>query len=224
MAMKIFKSISAYFGYEPLLAYILVVSFLGVCEFLNSIISLFPIEVLFLIGVLRAYVAFKIVKYLKKTFPMIEQKEGLVKINAVYKKAYKVAIIAYSVLFIVCSVDVASSAVSAICGLYANVPLYLICLALEYILDVVGITCLFMAHLNSETTFRIEPWWIISNIVIILCSVDAFLSMLGIHEMTFKVTTFLFYVFTTVFWAMRVMYAFRIQDEIALIAIKETNG
>ena len=224
MAMKFFKSISAYFEYEPLLAYILVVSFLGVCEFLNSIISLFPIEVLFLIGVLRAYVAFKIVKYLKKAFPMIEQKEGHVKINAGYKKAYKVAIIAYSVLFIVCSVDVASSAVSAICGLYANVPLYLICLALEYILDVVGITCLFMAHLNSETTFRIDPWWIISNIVIILCSVDAYVTMLGLHKWTFELTTWLFYIFIFVFLSIRIMYAFRIQDEIDIIAIKETNG
>lgn len=222
--MKVIKSIPAYFEKGPLLAYILVVSLLYLCEFFNNIRSFFPIEVLFLIGVLRAYVVFKIVKYLKKVFMTIEQKEGQVKINAGYKKDYKIAIIVYLILFVVCSADVSISALSAICGLYANVPLYLVCLALEYILDVVGITCLFLAHLNSETTFRLDPWWIISNIVIILCSVDAFLSMLGIHEMTFEVTTFLFYVFTTVFWAMRVMYAFRIQDEIALIAIKETNG
>ena len=206
------------------MAYILVVSLLYLCEFFNNIRSFFPIEVLFLIGVLRAYVVFKIVKYLKKVFMTIEQKEGQVKINAGYKKDYKIAIIVYLILFVVCSADVSISALSAICGLYANTPFYLVCLALEYIIDVVGITCLFLAHLNSETTFRLDPWWIISNIVIILCSVDAFLSMLGIHEMTFEVTTFLFYVFTTVFWAMRVMYAFRIQDEIALIAIKETNG
>lgn len=222
--MKVIKSIPAYFEKGPLLAYILVVSLLYLCEFFNNIRSFFPIEVLFLIGVLRAYVVFKIVKYLKKVFMTIEEKEGQVKINAGYKKDYKIAIIVYLILFAVCSADVSISALSAICGLYANTPFYLVCLALEYILDVVGITCLFLAHLNSETTFRLDPWWIISNIVIILCSVDAFLSMLGIHEMTFKVTTFLFYVFTTVFWAMRVMYAFRIQDEIALIAIKETNG
>ena len=222
--MKVIKSIPAYFEKGPLLAYILVVSLLYLCEFFNNIRSFFPIEVLFLIGVLRAYVVFKIVKYLKKVFMTIEQKEGQVKINAGYKKDYKIAIIVYLILFVVCSADVTISALSAICGLYANTPFYLVCLALEYILDVVGITCLFLAHLNSETTFRLDPWWIISNIVIILCSVDAFLSMLGIHEMTFEVTTFLFYVFTTVFWAMRVMYAFRIQDEIALIAIKETNG
>lgn len=222
--MKAIKSIPAYFEKGPLLAYILVVSLLYLCEFFNNIRSFFPIEVLFLIGVLRAYVVFKIVKYLKKVFMTIEQKEGQVKINAGYKKDYKIAIIVYLILFVVCSADVSISALSAICGLYANTPFYLVCLALEYILDVVGITCLFLAHLNSETMFRLDPWWIISNIVIILCSVDAFLSMLGIHEMTFKVTTFLFYVFTTVFGAMRVMYAFRIQDEIALIAIKETNG
>ena len=222
--MKVIKSIPAYFEKGPLLAYILVVSLLYLCEFFNNIRSFFPIEVLFLIGVLRAYVVFKIVKYLKKVFMTIEQKEGQVKINAGYKKDYKIAIIVYLILFVVCSADVSISALSAICGLYANTPFYLVCLALEYIIDVVGITCLFLAHLNSETTFRLDPWWIISNIVIILCSVDAFLSMLGIHEMTFEVTTFLFYVFTTVFWAMRVMYAFRIQDEIALIAIKETNG
>ena len=224
MSMKVIKSIPAYFEKGPLLAYILVVSLLYLCEFFNNIRSFFPIEVLFLIGVLRAYVVFKIVKYLKKVFMTIEQKEGQVKINAGYKKDYKIAIIVYLILFVVCSADVSISALSAICGLYANTPFYLVCLALEYIIDVVGITCLFLAHLNSETTFRLDPWWIISNIVIILCSVDAFLSMLGIHEMTFEVTTFLFYVFTTVFWAMRVMYAFRIQDEIALIAIKETNG
>ena len=222
--MKVIKSIPAYFEDGPLLAYILVVSILYICEFLNNIRSFFPIEVLFLIGVLRAYVVFKIVKYLKKVYMTIEQKEDHVKINAGYKKDYKIAIIVYLILFIVCSADVSISALSAICGLYANTPFYLICLALEYILDVIGITFLFLAHLNSETTFRIDPWWIISNIVIILCSVDAFLSMLGIHEMTFGVTTFLFYVFITVFWSMRIMYAFRIQDEIALIATKETNG
>lgn len=212
--MKAIKPISEYFEEKPLLAYILVVFLLYMCEFLNSIISLFPIEVLFLIGVLRAYAVLKIIKYLKKAFKMIQQKTDSVKNGADYKKNYKLAIIVYSLLLFVCIADVSVSAVSAICGLYADTPFFLIILALEYILDVIGITCLFLVHLNIDSKFRINIWWGIANIAIILCSVDAFLAMLGIHEWTFQLTTILFHIFITVFFSMRIMYAFQIQDVI----------
>lgn len=216
--MKTIKRISEYIDKKPLFSYALIVTVLYVFEFLNSISSLFLIEVLLLILALRAFVAYKIVKYLKAALDTIEKKEECIKINEGYKKYYKRAIVAYSTLAFVCVADAVASVLSAICGFYAYLTLYFIVIALEYIFDVIGISSLFLAHLKSEVQFsKYDLTWIISNIVIALCSIDAFFVMIGKHDTTHFITIVLFYVFLYVVCSSRMNYGFRIQDEIEKI-------
>lgn len=216
--MNVIKMISGYIVKKPLMSYFLVATILYICEFLNSIISIFPVEILFLIEALRTILAFKIVKYLKYVLSMMEQEGEQIKLDYVCKNYYQMAIIAYSVLAIVNSADVFFSALSAICGLYSNMPLYFCVVATEYFLDVMGITCLFLAHLRSEVTYsKIDPTWIISNAVLILCSVDAFLYMLELRDEIGVLNFLFFYISLVVFFTLRIKYTFQIQDKIKKI-------
>ena len=220
--MKVIKRISEYIDKKPLFSYVLVVTALYIFEFLNSLSSLFVIEVLLFIVALRAYVAFKIVKYLKAALETIEKKEDRVKINEGYKKYYKRAIISYTALVCVCSADAVASILSAICGFYAYLPYYFVVIALEYVFDVIGISCLFLAHLKSDFSFsKLDPSWIISNIAIALCALDAFnadkVKPLFGEDYTHLMAVLFFYVFLYVVCSLRMLYAFRVQDEIELI-------
>ncbi|RKM57326.1 hypothetical protein D6853_04745 [Butyrivibrio sp. X503] len=202
------SSIKRYFDTRPLRSYLFVVTLIFVIEWNIRILSSIGYFLIFLLCVLRAFVAYKIVRYLKDSQGIVEHflEESL--FLEQYKKRYLKATRLYSLSALVCALHVISMILVAVTDSDYYILWALVLIVAEFFLDVLGISQLYVIYSDNEDAIsKYELWWIVSTCMVAVSGI-ALLFAIFFYMDSGTVFGPVFLFGLIIFWIHRFSYAY----------------